>query len=162
MGHGLGHGKGDTSATADSHGKGHTGHGLGHSKGHSGISGLGHNENVNANGMTTAALGSLNAAHASEMGLANAAPNSVVGQISAYLDAISEDPANVEDAAQALAAAANKSIDQAVVEAVNGLLGLDVDTETEAAVAEAVAEAQAAEAEATAESDDGTSEDTDE
>jgi hypothetical protein len=96
--------------------------------------------------MTASALGSLNAAHASLMGLENAAPNSVVGQISAFSDAISQEDPDVEAAAQALAAAANKNIDQAVVDAVDGLLGLDdVSDDTEAAVAEAAAEAQAAE-----------------
>ena len=94
--------------------------------------------------MTASALGSLNAAHASLMGLENAADDSVVGQISAFSDAISQDDPDVEAAAQALAAAANKNIDQAVVDAVDGLLGLDdVSDDTEEAVADAAAEAQA-------------------
>jgi hypothetical protein len=93
-------------------------------------------------------MGSLNAAYASQTGLNTAAPNSVVGQISAYSDAISQEDRDIAIAAASLAAMANKSVDQAVVDAVSSLFGLDdAINDTEAAVADAVAATQAAEAE---------------
>ncbi|MBL8696817.1 MAG: hypothetical protein JNK67_00505 [Alphaproteobacteria bacterium] len=87
----------------------------------------------------SAALGALNAAHASPTARANAAPNSRVGRIAAYEDAMHVALAMPEatpaqraakaDAiaaarAQELAAAANKPISPAVVARVDSLLGL--------------------------------------
>ncbi len=93
-------------------------------------------------------MGSLNAAYASQTGLDKAAPNSVVGQSSAYSDALSQEDRDIAIAAASLAAMANKSVDQAVVDAVSSLFGLDdANNDTEAAVADAVAATQAAEAE---------------
>ncbi len=96
-------------------------------------------------------LGSLNAAHASARARANAAPNSMVGRISAYsgayATALSLDPndpnfpadyaAAIEAAAQALSQKANKPISAEVVGAVNELVGLPRDGQAEADVANA-------------------------
>jgi hypothetical protein len=87
-------------------------------------------------------LGSLNAAHASPVARANAAPNSRVGQIAAYEQAtLAAREAETEEdmmafeqaAAEALAAASNKnnSDDPDVVAAVDGLLGIAEEAEGE-------------------------------
>jgi hypothetical protein len=86
-------------------------------------------------------LGSLNAAHASPVARANAAPNSRVGQIAAYEQAtLAAREAETEEdmmafeqaAAEALAAASNKNNSDAdVVAAVDGLLGIAEEAEGE-------------------------------
>jgi hypothetical protein len=92
--------------------------------------------------LSAADLGSLNAAHAADPALANAADPSVVGQIADYEAEVTSLDGEAEDAAAALnAAARNRSLDQATVEAVNSLLGLDpaettVSAEDVAAAAE--------------------------
>ena len=89
-------------------------------------------------------LGSLNAAHANEMALANANEKSRVGQIANYKGAVEtlsnpnatdqEIAAAMEQAAQSLANAANKTTSPAVVGAVNDLVGVEVNNDTEAEI----------------------------
>lgn len=85
-------------------------------------------------GALAAQLGALNAAHASPVARANAAPGSRVGMIAAYeramLDALALPPGPERNAAIAaarnaeLAAAANRPLTPEVVAAVDALLGL--------------------------------------
>jgi hypothetical protein len=104
-----------------------------------------------SHGALASSLGALNAAHASLTGLANAAPNSRVGRIAAYagvvaaentladpnataedlaaaqslLDGLSSTGQTTADAEQAtLDAAANKTLTDQVMDAVNSMLGL--------------------------------------
>jgi hypothetical protein len=141
-GNGGGHGKsgstpGQSTASVNS------------ANGVSGLGGPGSSTSAHSKGqgLTASSLGSLNAAHASAMGLAHANRlNSVVGQIATYKDALtSEDGADIEAAAEALANAANKPIDQSVVGAVNDLLGIDVDQGTEQDIADKAADIQSGE-----------------
>ena len=91
-------------------------------------------------------LGSLNAAHANEMALANANEKSRVGQIANYkgaMETLSNPNATdqeiaeaMEQAAQSLAKAANKKTSPAVVGAVNDLVGVEVNNNTEAAISD--------------------------
>ncbi len=74
-----------------------------------------------AQGATASALGGLNAAHASATGRANAAPNSMVGQIATYEDAV----LSGEDPAAAAEASFGEALTDAVIGAVNALLGID-------------------------------------
>ena len=133
-GHGQGPGSG-ASASAPGHD--------GTPPGQSGVSGFGHGVSANSHGLTAASLGSLNAANSSQTAKDVASLNSPVGQLGLYSEAMSEDPANVDAAAQALAAAANKEIDFDVVDAVNGIMGIEADVDTTQAVADAAAEVQA-------------------
>ena len=91
----------------------------------------------------------MNAAHASPTARANAAPHSAVGRIATYEEAVNEtltaeeayneDPTNQAlletyqqsylDQEEALAAAANKDIDEEVAQAVNEMLGIDTPEE---------------------------------
>lgn len=84
-------------------------------------------------GKAASSLGALNAAHASPSALANAAPNSRVGQVAAFARAM--EAKDVDAAAQALANASNKSISQSTVESVNAILGLHSSPALDAAVA---------------------------
>jgi hypothetical protein len=68
-------------------------------------------------------LGRLNAAHASDKALENANENSAVGNIAGYSNNVQE--GNLIDAATDFGEAANKSVTEAVVHAVNELLGID-------------------------------------
>ena len=91
-------------------------------------------------------LGSLNAAHANEMALANANEKSRVGQIANYkgaMETLSNPNATdqeiaeaMEQAAQSLAKAVNKKTSPAVVGAVNDLVGVEVNNNTEAAISD--------------------------
>ena len=91
-------------------------------------------------------LGSLNAAHANEMALANANEKSRVGQIANYkgaMETLSNPNATdqeiaeaMEQAAQSLAKAANKKTSPAVVGAVNDLVGVEVNNNTEAEISD--------------------------
>ena len=94
-------------------------------------------------GKTASALGRLNAAHASSTAVENAAPNSAVGAIAAYSEAVLD--GDIAVAAQSLARAANKMIDATVVAEVNAELGLDVDEETTEAIADLANDIQASE-----------------
>jgi len=94
-------------------------------------------------GATAAALGSLNASHASAQAFAHASPNSVVGHLAAYAAALNNGltNANIATAAQALAKAANHSLTTTVVMAVNnnltakGVLNVSVDNTVAAHIA---------------------------
>lgn len=68
-------------------------------------------------------LGSLNAAHASDNARLHASPNSRVGRIASYEAAIQE--GDVDAAATSIDAAANKTVTDRVLHAVNELLGID-------------------------------------
>jgi uncharacterized protein YdbL (DUF1318 family) len=92
-------------------------------------------------------LGSLNAAHANEMALANANEKSRVGQVANYKGAVEtlsnpnatddqEIAEAMEQAAQSLAKAANKKTSPAVVGAVNDLVGVEVNNNTEAEISD--------------------------
>lgn len=98
-------------------------------------------------GISAAALGSLNAAHASSTARAHAAPNSMVGQIAAFASAAESN--QVEAAAQALAAKANKPITEPVVTEVARHAQIEVSEETARAIAERAAVIQDRESEGT-------------
>ena len=136
----------DTNAVTEAAGHGHgKGHGLGHSM-HADDTEV---ANGHTKGSTSSKLGRLNAAHASPTARANAAPHSAVGRIATYEEAVNEtltaeqayneDPANQAflenyqqaylDQEEALAAAANKDIDEDVAQAVNEMLGIDTPEE---------------------------------
>jgi hypothetical protein len=89
--------------------------------------------------VSASTLGSLNAAHASPTARANAAPNSAVGAIAAFAEAIeSEELSNrqrVEAAAQALASKANKPITAPVVAEVANLTNVEVSRREARAIA---------------------------
>lgn len=162
-GHARGHGHGHKDGLAHVDGHDHSqGHGRGHSKGH----GHGHargdddddgrsdppgapslDNGASENGISAAALGSLNAAHASANARENASPNSMVGHIAAFADAVEAESVNIDAAAEALAAKANKSITPEVVEEVSRLAEVEVSPETADAIAARAAEIQAAEIE---------------
>jgi len=103
---------GNAGATADA---GSSGNATGHNKGDLDGDGI---DDVHAN-----ELGRLNAAHASETALANANENSAVGTIAGYSNDVQE--GNLADAATNFGEAANKSVTEAIVHAVNELLGID-------------------------------------
>lgn len=156
-GGGGGHGGGKKGDHGDVAGHGHAkGHGFGHAKGH----GHGHaksdgNNNGSANppgapsleddsaskkGISASALGSLNAANASSTARQNASPNSMVGRIAAFADAVKSE--DIDAAAEALAAKANKPITEDVVKEV--ARKVDVDVSKEPVTASAIAERAAA------------------
>ncbi len=160
-GHAKGHGHGHKNGLAHVDGHDHSqGHGRGHSKGHGhghargdddtdgrsdppGAPSLGNG--ASENGISAAALGSLNAAHASANARENASPSSMVGHIADFADAAESQ--NINAAAEALAAKANKSITPEVVEEVSRLAEVEVSPETADAIAARAAEIQAAEIE---------------
>ncbi|HEY7385628.1 MAG TPA: hypothetical protein VH743_18365 [Beijerinckiaceae bacterium] len=82
------------------------------------------------NAAKAASLGKLNAAHASQAALAQASPNSAVGQIAAYKAAVER--GDLDKAAAVLAGLANKDITASTVAELNGLLGVTL-TEAETA-----------------------------
>jgi len=163
---GIGQGRGHAKGHGHNHADGHThidghdhsqGHGRGHGKGHGHAHGGGHGEDngrsdppgapslgdgtASENGISAAALGSLNAAHASSTARESASPNSMVGQIAAFADAVESE--NINAAAEALAAKANKSITEPVVTEVARQAEVEVSEETAAAIAKRAAEIQA-------------------
>jgi hypothetical protein len=99
-------------------------------------------------------MGRLNASHASATALANASPNSTVGRIREYMDAMTlastlvDDPTTevsfkgqmvnyndlIELAAGALTSAANKPIDASVVDQVNANLSAKTGSVFDSAV----------------------------
>ena len=86
-------------------------------------------EDANSNGKLASKLGALNAYHASLNAFAHASPNSRVGRIAAYWDALqaAEEDGTVSPEEQTalddlLDAAANKPIDEATRDAFNQLL----------------------------------------
>ena len=153
-GGGHGNGNGHGGAEAHGGGKGHGGdkgnsQGHGHDKadkpGHGNA--FGHNQDKaddkatakadkaeaktekadlkNSLGLHPSALGKLNAAHASPTALQNASPNSTVGMLGAYKEAVLMD-ITLDEARDALAEISNKPVDKDVVEAVNELLGVEI------------------------------------
>lgn len=84
-------------------------------------------------------MGRLNAAHASARAQERAAAHSAVGMVAAYGAAAGAEVVDIQAAAEALAAAANKDIDSTVVDAVNDLLGIEMDEATRDAIAAAAA-----------------------
>ena len=156
-GHAKGHGHGHKDGLAHVDGHDHSqGHGRGHSKGHGHGHARGDDDNgrsdppgapsldnsASENGISAAALGSLNAAHASATARENASPNSMVGHIAAFAEAVESE--NVNAAAEALAARANKSITPEVVTEVARLAEVEVSEETADAIAARAVEIQAA------------------
>jgi len=86
-------------------------------------------EDANAKGKLASKLGALNAYHASLNAFENASPNSRVGRIAAYYEALkaAEEDGDVSDEEQAelddlLDAAGNKTLDDETKEAFNDLL----------------------------------------
>lgn len=162
-GHGGGHGRGHTGdhGNTASHDDDRRGIGRGHAKGHGHGPARGHNHaNGNArtpgapgeagasaseNGINAAALGSLNASHASATARENASPKSMVGHIAAFADAVESE--NIDAAAEALAAKANKAITESVVTEVARHAQVQVSEETATAIAERAAAIQAGESE---------------
>jgi len=158
-GHGSGHGSGSGNSAPDaSAGNSHAhSNGLGLGLDKQGY-GKGFSGKTQTQGSISSKLGRLNAAHASATARANAAPHSAVGRIAAYevavyerqnaqmqLEALQEvttatpeeiaaAQAVVDEAAQfemeTLSAAANKNIDEEVVQAINELLGIEEPEES--------------------------------
>lgn len=148
-GHGHGHANGHDHVDGQDHGQGH---GLGHAKGVG--KGHGHSDPPGAPplgngaseyGISASALGSFNAAHASPTARQNASPNSMVGHIAAFVDAVESE--NIDAAAEALAAKANKEITEPVVSEVARLADVEVSEDTASAIAERAADIQAEESE---------------
>jgi len=77
-----------------------------------------------------ASLGRLNAAHASQTAMKNAAANSTVGRIAAYQAAVTGDEIDIDAAAAALVAASNKPVTAERIEALNDILGITFDDES--------------------------------
>ncbi len=137
-GHGGGNGGGNGNGGGHAGGNGN-GHAGGNSSGNGGGDGNGnagpgnaHADADAASGGGASGLGALNAAHASPSALANASPNSRVGKVEAYKDALDrylcdlaagtgDLAADITAMADALAAASNK---QPTTESLNGLDGL--------------------------------------
>ena len=96
--------------------------------------------------MSASSLGSLNAAHASSTARANAAPNSAVGAIAAFANAVESDELSnrqrVEAAAQALASQANKPITTPVVAQVANLANVEISRREARAIAHRAAHIQ--------------------
>ncbi|UTW04367.1 hypothetical protein KDX31_04995 [Amphritea atlantica] len=147
-GNGGGNGGGNSGGHGNSASAGHgNGHGFGHDDNSPGRSatagnhGLGNGKGLGNNQKSVAAsLGRLNAAHASATARAHASPNSAVGLIAQYEAAVyaareastEEEQAELEQAAMGfLGQAANKEINEAVVSAVNDLLGIAAEAEPE-------------------------------
>ncbi len=147
---------GDVAGDGHAKGRGH-GHAKGHGRGHAksdgnnngsanppGAPSLEH-DSASKNGISAAALGSLNAANASSTARENASPKSMVGQIAAFADAA--ESKDIDAAAKALAAKANKPIDEDVVTEVARKVDVEVSEETARAIAESAAAIQAGESE---------------
>lgn len=119
-GHGGGNGHGGGQGHGGSHGTGH-----GHSVGHGSMASHTVSGATIVDDDSTGAddLGRLNAAHASPNALAHAAPNSTVGRIASYLDSVLA--GDTESAAGAVSGAANKSVTDRALHALNELLGID-------------------------------------
>jgi len=110
---------------------GGNGNGKGAGKGKGNSASAGNKSGAKENwGETTSSLGALNAAHASPRARERAAPNSRVGLIATYENAVKAAAANTEEAtssvlegiAAALEAAANKPVNENTAAAVQGLL----------------------------------------
>lgn len=102
-------------------------------------------KSASEDGISASALGSLNAAHASSTARDNASPNSMVGRIAAFAEAVESDEINA--AAEALAAKANKPINEAVVTEVARQAQIELSEEAASAIAARAAEIQAGESE---------------
>jgi hypothetical protein len=90
----------------------------------------------------SAALGRVNAAHASTRAFDRAAPNSAVGRMAAYQQALLDN--DLDKAAAVLAAASNKSVSTETVRGLNGLLGITLDDKVVTEVASKAQELQQA------------------
>lgn len=128
-GPGGGNGGGNGNGASASSGAGN-GNGPGSSNGQGTGTGNGHGNPSAATGHPST-LGSLNAANASPTAMDHASPNSVVGQIADYMDAITgtDETAptitSIEEAVEALAAISNQEVDVDVANAVNDMLSQD-------------------------------------
>ena len=100
-------------------------------------------ESASDNGISSAALGSLNASNASSTARRNASPNSMVGTIAAFAEAAESE--SINEAAEALASKANKSITAPVVTEVARRTEVEVSEETASAIAQRAAEIQSGE-----------------
>jgi len=131
----AGGGNGGGQGNGNGHG-GEAEHDGGHGNGHGNGNGNGHgNGNGNGRGAVASELGSLNAAHASDRAMENAAPNSMVGQISEYRGAVVEEmDLSAATFAEAHATVAEdfeatlegiSELGEDAVDALGGLLGLD-------------------------------------
>jgi len=153
-GHGGGNGNGGGSGNGNGNGNGNAGgNGVGNgASANKGLaSGTDDDSAPSSHGALASSLGALNAAHASTTALDNAAPNSRVGRIATYgkvvqaentladpnateedkaaaqsfLDGLGLSDMTAEDAERStLEAAANKTVTDQVMDAVNSLLGL--------------------------------------
>ncbi|MGF1628714.1 MAG: hypothetical protein ACFCUT_04535 [Kiloniellaceae bacterium] len=135
---GNGGGNGGGRGGGNAGGKGGGNNGAGSDAGSAGKSASAAGHNKSETGKAAAALGSLNASHASATSRAHASPNSQVGKLDAYETALAA--GDLEAAAQALADAANKEITSDVVAEVNQNMGIESTPEVDAQVA-AMAEA---------------------
>lgn len=131
-GEGRGHAHSEHAHTGHAHsGHGHSGHGHGKASRH---------------GVSASTLGSLNAAHASPTARANAAPNSAVAAIAAFVGALESeelsDRQRIEAAAEALASRANKPITTPVVAEVANLSNVQVSRREARAIAQRAAHIQ--------------------
>ncbi len=140
-GHGGGHGVAGTGGSGKGHGKG-----IGHGHARSG-QGYGHGHGkASKHGVSASTLGSLNAAHASPTARANAAPNSTVGAIAAFVNAVESNEISnrqrIEAAAQALASKANKPITTPVLSQVAYLANVEVSRREARAIAHRAAQIQ--------------------
>ncbi len=160
-GHAKGHGHGHENGLEHIDGHDHSqGHGRGHAKGHGHGHARGEEEgngrsdppgapsldgDASENGISAAALGSLNAAHASSTARENASPNSMVGHIADFTEAVESN--EIDKAAAALAAKANKSITPEVVTEVARQAEVEISEDTASAVAEAADKIQAGQSE---------------
>jgi hypothetical protein len=151
-GHGGGNGNGGVNGNGGGNGNaGGNGVGNGASASNGAASGTDDDSAPSSHGALASSLGALNAAHASTTALDNAAPNSRVGRIATYgkvvdaentladpnateeekaaaqsfLDGLGLSDVTAEDAERStLEAAANKTVTDQVMDAVNSLLGL--------------------------------------
>lgn len=137
-GNGNGNGPGGNAAATASAPGGGPGQGHGHASAQGQANGHGQPEPAsvghataghgaaNAHGrvLVASALGSLNAAHGLPTALANASPNSVVGMLGAYADAV-RGWATEAEAQAMLLDIAGRDIDTGIVDAVNAQLGVD-------------------------------------
>jgi hypothetical protein len=119
-GNGGGNGNGGNGAGGE-----HSGHAYGHATDDDG------EDDGDVGG--AALLGSLNALHASPNAFLNADPESMVGMVGAYQDAIAA--GDLETAASLLDDAANKPVTLELLQEVNARLGIVLDAATEESLA---------------------------
>lgn len=120
-----GKGGGNGGGNSGGNGGGNSGGDHGNSSGGKGNSGGNDRGKSGENRGSASSLGRLNAAHASATAMENASSRSVVGQLGAYKDAVADD--DMEKAAEFLATAANHTVTEETVRAVNEKLGIELD-----------------------------------